>query len=62
MEIQKIQKINSELRTVAAEELQRAIASELDSVDSMEEVELSTLLLSAENEKGEDIGDNDSTQ
>ena len=43
--IQKIQKINSELRTVAAEELERAIASELEEVDNMEEVDLEKLLL-----------------
>jgi hypothetical protein len=49
-EKQNIQQVNSELRTIAAEELQKAIASELESLDNMEEVELSTLLLAAESE------------
>jgi hypothetical protein len=49
-QIPQIQQVNSELRTVAAEELQRTIASELESLDNMEEVELSTLLLAAESE------------
>jgi hypothetical protein len=49
-EKQNIQQVNSELRTIAAEELQKAIASELESLDNMEEVELSTLLLTAESE------------
>ena len=44
-----IQKINSELRTVAAEELQRAIASELESLDSGE-IDLEKLLLAEEDE------------
>jgi hypothetical protein len=50
MEKKQIQQVNSELRTIAAEELQKAIASELESLDNMEEVELSTLLLAAESE------------
>ena len=49
--IQKIQKINSELRTVAAEELERAIASELEEVDNMEEVDLEKLLLVEEKKR-----------
>jgi hypothetical protein len=44
---QNIQQVNSELRTVAAEELQKAIASELESLDSAE-VDLETLLLAEE--------------
>jgi hypothetical protein len=50
MEKKQIQQVNSELRTIAAEELQKAIASELESLDNMEEVELSTLLLAVESE------------
>ena len=47
MEKKQIQQVNSELRTVAAEELQRAIASELESLDN-EEVDIAKLLLSEE--------------
>jgi hypothetical protein len=53
-----IQKINSELRTVAAQELERAIASELEDIDSMEEVDLRKLLLA---EQSEDSGDDDNS-
>ena len=46
-QIPQIQKINSELRTVAAEELERAIASELESLDNGE-VDIEKLLLAEE--------------
>ena len=49
-EKQNIQKVNSEFRTVAAEELERAIASELESMDNMTEVDLSTLLFASEDD------------
>lgn len=47
---QNIQQVNSELRTVAAEELQKAIASELAAIDDMEEEEFTKLLLEDKDE------------
>ena len=61
MENQKIQKVNSELRTIAAEELQRAIASELESIEN-DEISLKKLLLGAEIEKDKGESEADDTE
>ena len=50
MEKKQIQQVNSELRTIAAEELQKAIASELAAIDDMEEEEFTKLLLEDKDE------------